>query len=313
MSPDSKLIAPDGSDSSGLSDADLRSHLASQQLVIQDLAAQVANLSSRLPSLMVVPPSSIAGGSSGGHMPVRHKPAPVEFGRFNGAQPDAWIFQADRYFDFYGIIAEHKLTLASFYLDGEALEWYRWLYRNNQLSDWPRFTEKLLSRFCPRHVLSPEGRLSKMVQTSTVADFRRRFEAVLNETMTLPEEFLVECFLSGLRPDILTAVTAHEPTRLDQLINLAHIQEQRIIAEKGPPRPAFARTQPLLPTPTSQSAPIAPTTPSNGRLPFKRLSQAEMQSRREKGLCFNCDEKFSPGHRCKKLFLIEGCWETFSY
>ncbi|KAH0765156.1 hypothetical protein KY285_001027 [Solanum tuberosum] len=65
MSPDSKLIAPDGSDSSGLSDADLRSHLASQQLVIQDLVAQVANLSSRLPSLMVAPPSSMAGGSSG--------------------------------------------------------------------------------------------------------------------------------------------------------------------------------------------------------------------------------------------------------
>ena len=24
-----------------------------------------------------------------------------------------------------------------------------------------------------------------------------------------------------------------------------------------------------------------------------------MQARRQKGLCYNCDEKFSPGHRCK--------------
>lgn len=38
---------------------------------------------------------------------------------------------------------------------------------------------------------------------------------------------------------------------------------------------------------------------SNGSLPFKRLSQSKMQSRPEKGLCFNCDEKFSAGHRCK--------------
>ena len=32
-----------------------------------------------------------------------------------------------------------------------------------------------------------------------------------------------------------------------------------------------------------------------------------MQARREKGLCFNCDEKFAPGHKCKlqQAFLIE--------
>lgn len=73
----------------------------------------------------------------------------------------------------------------------------------------------MLSRFRPRHVLSPEGHLSKMMQTFTIADFQRRFEAVMNETMMLPEEFLVECFLLGLRPDILTTVIAHDPTRLD--------------------------------------------------------------------------------------------------
>ncbi|WJZ85545.1 hypothetical protein VitviT2T_005072 [Vitis vinifera] len=33
-----------------------------------------------------------------------------------------------------------------------------------------------------------------------------------------------------------------------------------------------------------------------------------MKERRDKGRCFNCDEKFALGHRCKKLFLIEGCW-----
>ena len=33
-----------------------------------------------------------------------------------------------------------------------------------------------------------------------------------------------------------------------------------------------------------------------------------MEERRKKGLCFNCDEKFQPGHQCKsaKLFLLEG-------
>ena len=35
-----------------------------------------------------------------------------------------------------------------------------------------------------------------------------------------------------------------------------------------------------------------------------------MEERRKKGLCFNCDEKFQPGHHCKsaKLFLLEGLY-----
>ena len=34
----------------------------------------------------------------------------------------------------------------------------------------------------------------------------------------------------------------------------------------------------------------------------------EIKERRDKGLCFYCDEKFGPGHRCKRLFSIEACW-----
>lgn len=50
-----------------------------------------------------------------------------------------------------------------------------------------------------------------------------------------------------------------------------------------------------------------PTIPSdrktgNGSLvrpgPFKRLTEAELAEKRSKGLCFKCDEKFVPGHRC---------------
>ena len=38
------------------------------------------------------------------------------------------------------------------------------------------------------------------------------------------------------------------------------------------------------------------------------MSPTELKERRDKGLCFNCDKKFAPGHWCKKLFFIEGCW-----
>lgn len=43
----------------------------------------------------------------------------------------------------------------------------------------------------------------------------------------------------------------------------------------------------------------------------KTLTVEERRIRTAKGLCFNCDEAFSPGHRCKgKLFRMnaeQGC------
>ena len=32
---------------------------------------------------------------------------------------------------------------------------------------------------------------------------------------------------------------------------------------------------------------------------------AEQLERRRKGLCFNCDEQYAPGHTCARLFYLE--------
>jgi hypothetical protein len=39
--------------------------------------------------------------------------------------------------------------------------------------------------------------------------------------------------------------------------------------------------------------------------PFRRLTSAEQLERRRKGLSFNCDEIFAPGHVCARLFYLE--------
>ena len=46
---------------------------------------------------------------------------------------------------------------------------------------------------------------------------------------------------------------------------------------------------------------------SKARLPIKRISPAQMEERKKKGLCYNCDEKWGPGHKCKNamLFLLD--------
>ena len=45
----------------------------------------------------------------------------------------------------------------------------------------------------------------------------------------------------------------------------------------------------------------APTTP---KLPIKCLTPAEIQEKREKGLSFNCDEKYNHNHPCKNRIMV---------
>jgi hypothetical protein len=44
-------------------------------------------------------------------------------------------------------------------------------------------------------------------------------------------------------------------------------------------------------------------------MPIKRLTPKELKERQAKGLCFKCNDKYGPGHRCKRLFMIEAYLE----
>ncbi|WVZ76925.1 hypothetical protein U9M48_024843 [Paspalum notatum var. saurae] len=55
-------------------------------------------------------------------------------------------------------------------------------------------------------------------------------------------------------------------------------------------------------SPTSSPNPAAT---GGDHLHRKRLSPAELAQWHTDGLCYYCDEKFTPGHRCKRLFIIE--------
>ena len=69
----------------------------------------------------------------------------------------------------------------------------------------------------------------------------------------------------------------------------------------------------LLPAPPLRQAVAAST---NLKLPlgtrFKMLSWTKMQGRCDKGLCYNCDERFVPDHKCKnqQVYMLETMLES---
>ena len=127
----------------------------------------------------------------------------------------------------------------------------------------------------------------------------------------LPEPFLVGCFIAGLRDDIRLDVKIKQPKTLGDTIGVARLVEERnLLQRKGNTfvrSPANSRPLPTTNSgvlgPPPASKPVSTAAPSS----FRRITNQEARERREKGLCFYCDEKFIPGHRCQRpqLFMIE--------
>ena len=89
------------------------------------------------------------------------------------------------------------------------------------------------------------------------------------------------------------------PNTMMEILGLAKLAEDKIRAQQRP-KSTFVPFKNMVP----QRHPI-PLTPRT--TPIKHLSEAEMQKHREKGLCYNCDGKFTQGHQCieQKLYLLD--------
>ncbi|XP_040955737.1 uncharacterized protein [Gossypium hirsutum] len=77
--------------------------------------------------------------------PFKPKPARVELSKFDGSDPESWIFNANEFFDFYDTDDTVRITMAAFHFEGKARRWYRWMKTNKQLSCWDHFTRASLT------------------------------------------------------------------------------------------------------------------------------------------------------------------------
>jgi hypothetical protein len=165
------------------------------------------------------------------------------------------------------------------------------------------FLQALESRFAPLLYEDPKGALFKLCQTTTVRDYQTQFEALANRIVGLPPPFYLSCFISGLKPTICREVLAFQPLSLTQAIHLAKLQEEKF-ADRTPFPPKTFQPSSSAGSSASSFKPTLSVAPTKSHTPIKRLTPDELQARREKGLCYNCDDRFVPGHRCKRLFNL---------
>ncbi|KAK8482065.1 hypothetical protein V6N11_063350 [Hibiscus sabdariffa] len=183
------------------------------------------------------------------------------------------------------------------YAGDDPTEWFTRSYMTDDKEiTWEIFVEELWARFGPTDCEDFHEALSKIKQVGSLHDYQKEFERLGNRVQRWSQKALVGTFMGGLKDDIADAIRMFKPKTLKDAISLARMREEQLTRQRKLQRPTRFGTESSLPT------------KPNTILPMKRLTWSEMQKRRAQGLCFNCDEKFTTGHRCcgSQLLILEG-------
>jgi hypothetical protein len=216
----------------------------------------------------------------------------VDVTKFDGSDPTGWVTQMEHYFSLYNITDDlAKLRYGVLHIDQERWQWWQWRKTSRQgYIAWTQFVAELYERFDTD--TSHLGRLTKLKQSGTVEDFISAFERLAFRTEGMTDAFFRECFISGLKEEIRAHVLMARPTTWVEATKKAK-EAQQIVSSQNRKPSFFLRPKPV--NPTTPSAPLK----------IQKLTRAEMVECQLKGLCYNCDEKYFPGHKCKeqKLFM----------
>jgi len=111
--------------------------------------------------------------------------------------------------------------------------------------------------------------------------------------VNLNEEYLVSTYLAGLRLETQMHVRMFDPQTIRQCLVLGRLYEKAHPPSKQSMGGTYTKSVPKRePTHNTQQM-----TPFEKKLPPRKfLSQEEMSERRAKGLCYQCDEKYTLDH-----------------
>ena len=229
------------------------------------------------------------GGSKRGSFGADFRFRKLKMPIFEGEDAHGWIYRMERYFDIQEIQEMDQLWAAVLCMEGPALSWYRWSEGRALFRSWEGLKRRLLERFQQSY----EGTLCEqflgITQDGTAREYVALFERLAGQLVGIPEPVLQGTFINGLKPELRASVRVMQPEGLDHAMKLSiSIDENKTSYN-------------VLWGGGSHRSTIEQTT-SKGEN-FRRLTDSELQAKKAKGLCYRCDKKFAPGHRCPSQTL----------
>lgn len=218
--------------------------------------------------------------------------------------------------------------MVAFALEGKARDWFQMMQSNNLLGNWSEFLDQVKMNFGPSKFEDFQGELAKLVQKDTVSDYQAEFVRLMNRVTGVSQDLLISMFIGGLKPLLKQELLLHRPPTLLEAFTIAKLHETRLDSYQQVPRPPprWVQHQPVVSAPFTTSTAtsrvfstclqeqnklLVPNSSSNKvtttlppvkpipAVPIRKLTPVEEKERRDKGLCFRCDQLWSRNHRCQ--------------
>ncbi|CAA0815832.1 Unknown protein, partial [Striga hermonthica] len=166
--------------------------------------------------------------------------------------------------------------------------------------------DNLLTRFGTSNYHNYNEALTRIRQIGNLRDYLKEFERLACRVRGWPETVLVGAFIGGLKFYLAAEVRLERPETMHAAMEVARRREDHLVAtRRGRADARYPETRHAQPDASNMVPSGGPPDTSRPPVPeVKRLSLEEIKRRREKGLCFKCDEKFTLGHQCKQAFVI---------
>jgi hypothetical protein len=261
-------------------------------------------------------PPAMMGHHEGAYMASPHVQQPprftkLEFATYDGTvDPLNWLNQCDQFFRGQRTMAFDHTWIASYHLRGAAQMWYYALEQDEgEMPPWERFRDLCLLRFGPPYVgaawpSSVASPSPTRCRTSPTASRRWLAMRLASRLASAPSS------LSADSPTTSASTSrCATPQDLQMAMYYARAYEHRANAMQqvfpGRGTRPLTRPAPATATPMRPTLPATAAAASAQTRTFQRLTSAEQLERRRKGLCFNCDKPYAPGHTCAHLFYLE--------
>lgn len=188
---------------------------------------------------------------------------------------------------------------------------------------WTQYIYSMGLRFDRQQLGDPMLQLNELMQTGSVEEYQIEFERLRAQTRC-DEPHSLFMFLGGLKHRLKKLVATEKPISVLDAYNLANLFEKALPEEMWPShkpyifynQPARVLTQtytqpwsityspkPLLERNQNHQTNINPAPPNAKPKTAKPPFNTEQEERRRNNLCFYCDEKFIPGHKCERMKL----------
>jgi hypothetical protein len=197
----------------------------------------------------------------------------------------------EQFFDLHDVPDTQKVQIVSLYLEPNQFVWYRWLCSRKLLVTWKIFTEEMIAYYEYTRSNTLFGQLINLKKKSSFVEHIENFKRLNIKVTNTPYEHPIYVLIGNLKDNIQHEVLLWEPKSFENAFRVVRNVESKNMAM------ATRRTTPNIYQENNvhYSKPPQPT----------RLTPQQLEEIKEKGLCFNCDNKYSKGHKCgeKKIIL----------